>query len=358
MKKSSKILAMGWAILALLTAGFYFVRQYKTIADWIITYLSAPLREATGAVVNCFPFSVAEVLYTIIIVGALLFLAKTVKKVKQSDQKGKTLFLRMAALLMIPVMIFSGYNWLWALGYYGTSFAEKSGLSNEGVTVEDLTKVTEYFAEQASLRSVQMARDAEGHFIEADFWKDYEGLYDNFEQEFPFLETKELRPKPMFYSKFMSLLGFTGFYFPFTGEANVNVDFPAALQPETISHELAHQRRVASEAEANFVGIAAAVASEKPVYQYSAYLSGLTHLSNALYKADREAWYAISEILPKEVFIDWNDNDLYWEQFESPVETVATGVYDSYLKHNDQELGMKSYGACVDLLVEYYKDKI
>ena len=40
------------------------------------------------------------------------------------------------------------------------------------------------------------------------------------------------------------------------------------------------------------------------------------------------------------------------------METVATTVYDSYLKHNDQELGIKSYGACVDLLVEYYKNKI
>ncbi len=311
-----------------------------------------------GAVFNCVPFSVAEVLYTVIIVGALLFLTKTVKAVKQSDEKGKTLFLRMAALLMVPVVIFSGYNWLWALGYYGTTFAEQSGLTNSGISVEELTAVTEYFAKQASAYSVQVQRDAEGHFTEEDFWQDHEGLYDNFEQEFPFLKTKELRPKPMFYSKLMSLLGFTGFYFPFTGEANVNTDFPAALQPETISHELAHQRRVASESEANFVGIAAAIASEKPVYQYSAYLSGLTHLSNALYTVDREAWYAISETLSQEVRIDWNDNSLYWKQFESPVETVATGVYDSYLKHNDQELGIKSYGACVDLLVEYYKDKI
>lgn len=224
--------------------------------------------------------------------------------------------------------------------------------------MEDLTAVTEYFAKQASAYSVQMQRDEEGHFIAEDFWKDYEGLYDNLEAEFPFLQTNELRPKPMFYSKLMSLLGFTGFYFPFTGEANVNSDFPKALQPETISHELAHQRRVASESEANFVGIAAAIASQKPVYQYSAYLSGLTHLSNALYKADREAWYAISETLAVEVRIDWNDNSSYWEKFESPVESVATSVYDSYLKHNDQELGIQSYGACVDLLVEYYKDKI
>ena len=91
---------------------------------------------------------------------------------------------------------------------------------------------------------------------------------------------------------------------------------------------------------------------------YSGYLSGLTHLSNAIYKVDRNLWKDIVMQLPQEILIDWQDNSEYWAQFESPVETVATAVYDNYLKHNDQELGIKSYGACVDLLVTYYREKI
>ncbi len=358
MNRSHKILAAFWLFLAILSGGFYLLRPNKSAVDWVISHISAPLRESMGALSNLLPFSMAEVFYTAIILAAMFFIVKMIQAVRKSQLKWKTLGIRLAALALIPAYIITGYNWLWALGYYGTTFAERSGLKNQGVSVEDLTKVTAYFAEQASALSVKMERDGEGHFIERGFWQDYEGLYDNLEAEFPFLATRPLRPKPMLYSKFMSLIGFTGFYFPFTGEANVNTDFPPALQPETISHELAHQRRVASEAEANFVGIAAAISSDKPVYQYSAYLSGLTHLSNALYKADREAWAAISETLAPEIRIDWNDNSRYWAQFESPVETVATTVYDSYLKHNDQELGIKSYGACVDLLVEYYKNKI
>ena len=358
MNRSHKILAAFWLFLAILSGGFYLLRPNKSAVDWVISHISAPLRESIGALSDLLPFSMAEVFYTAIILTAIILIVKMIQAVRKSQHKWKTLGIRLAALMLIPAFIITGYNWLWALGYYGTTFAERSGLKNQGVSVEDLTKVTAYFAEQASDLSVKMERDGEGHFIERGFWQDYEGLYDNLEAEFPFLKTKALRPKPMLYSKFMSLIGFTGFYFPFTGEANVNTDFPPALQPETISHELAHQRRVASEAEANFVGIAAAISSDKPVYQYSAYLSGLTHLSNALYKADREAWAAISETLAPEIRIDWNDNSRYWAQFESPVETVATTVYDSYLKHNDQELGIKSYGACVDLLVEYYKNKI
>ena len=55
--------------------------------------------------------------------------------------------------------------------------------------------------------------------------------------------------------------------------------------------------------------------------------------------------------------MDWNDNNVYWQELESPVEQAAEQAYDSFLKGNGQELGMRSYGACVDLLVTYYLDE-
>ena len=42
----------------------------------------------------------------------------------------------------------------------------------------------------------------------------------------------------------------------------------------------------------------------------------------------------------------------------SPLEDAAEDVYDSFLKSNDQDLGIRSYGACVDLLVNYFGEKL
>ena len=181
-------------------------------------------------------------------------------------------------------------------------------------------------------------------------------IYENLTQEFPCLELKHpTRAKPIFFSRLQSILGFTGVYFPFTGEANVNVDAPSCLLPATIAHEMAHQRMVAAEQEANFVGIAASVTSRDPVYVYSGYLMGLIQLCNALYPVDPEGWSAIVEqYFTPELAADWNDNNAYWAELSSPVEDAAEQVYDSFLKGNDQKLGMRSYGACVDLLVTYF----
>ena len=112
---------------------------------------------------------------------------------------------------------------------------------------------------------------------------------------------------------------------------------------------------VSSELEANFVGIAASTACDDVVFQYSGYLMGLINLCNALYSVSPETWYDISKrTFTPELAIDWQDNNAYWEALESPVENVAGDMYDSFLKGNNQELGIRSYGACVDLLVNYY----
>ena len=78
----------------------------------------------------------------------------------------------------------------------------------------------------------------------------------------------------MRFSRVMSAMGFTGFYFPFTGECNVNVDFPAATLPTTVAHELSHRRGIASEQECNFLAVLACLRCGDAAYRYAGALSG------------------------------------------------------------------------------------
>ena len=89
-------------------------------------------------------------------------------------------------------------------------------------------------------------------------------------------------------------------------------------------------------------------------YGYSACLLAYIHLGNALYSADYARWEPIYESLSREVRLDMALNNAYWQQFETPVQTVSNTVHEGLLQSYDQELGLKSYGACVDLLVCYY----
>ena len=92
-------------------------------------------------------------------------------------------------------------------------------------------------------------------------------------------------------------------------------------------------------------------------YCYSACMLAYTHLGNALYSADYDAWKSIYLTLNEDVRRDFAANREYWAQFETPVQKVSNTVYEGFLHSYDQTMGLKSYGACVDLLVNYYYEQ-
>lgn len=361
MKTTEKI-KLNWALLTaiLLPAGlcalFSLLKRDTQRMDLWVFGVMGPLEQALGRFWSLFPFSVAEVLTALALAGSVLWLVRALVLLLHRGQR-RCFLRRMAALAAVWLWVLAGFNWLWNASYYASTFSQRSGLTIQTYSVEELRDVTRYFAHNAARLSDQIARDKNGHFQAAlpDCFKRAPQVYQNLTSEFPCLSMASVEVKPLLCSRLQSILGFTGIYFPFTGEANVNVDAPACLIPATIAHEMAHQRMIASELEANFVGIAACTTSDDTVFQYSGYLMGLIQLCNALYSVDPHGWYDIAEeYFTPELFTDWNDNNAYWASFDSTLEEVAERTYDQFLKSNDQELGMRSYGACVDLLVAYY----
>jgi hypothetical protein len=247
--------------------------------------------------------------------------------------------------------------WLWNTNYYSTPFYADSDIENRGVLTVDLAAATAYFAQGANKMSDSVMRDSDGHFVETldDIFAGSANVYAGFERDFPALRTGYTRPKRMLYSVPLSRLGFTGIYFALTGEANINTDAPRALLPATVAHELAHSRGVGAEEEANFAGIASSVTSGIPLYEYSGYLMGLVYLSNALYMADRDMYTELTGSYNDNLRRDLTDNYEYWAKMEndSHVTDAVNVMYDGFLKSNGQELGIKSYGACVNLLVSW-----
>jgi hypothetical protein len=244
--------------------------------------------------------------------------------------------------------------------YYGDDFIAQSGLKNEPISVEQLERVTAYFADLSSEYSVRVSRDENGVYAgdRGAILDRSPALYRAVEADFPCLKGPALRAKGVMCSRVMSYLDFTGFFFPFTAEANVNLDFPSPLFASTVAHELAHQRGVAKEQEANFVAVLACLEDGDADYVYSAALLAYTHLGNALRRADPEAWARVYGRLNEAVLADFAAGREYWQKFETPVQSVSNTVYEGFLHSYNQDLGLKSYGACVDLLVNYYDPRI
>lgn len=220
-----------------------------------------------------------------------------------------------------------------------------------------LERVTVYFTEELSAAADGVPRDENGvcrldrKAVLDGAGSAYDGLYD----EFPFLRMETGGVKPFGCSSVLSVLRFTGFYFPFTGEANVNMDSPSAYLPATVCHEMAHQRGIISEQECNFVGILAGhpAAAIRPT-------------------ATRGGWRAMC-ICPTRctalIRSGALPSGIRCRRRCGPTcgRTAPTGrgsggrcrrrrrpVYDVFLKTNGDANGVRSYGMVTDLLVTYF----
>ena len=300
-------------------------------------------------------FSAAEVLIWGFILFLLAALVWRLVRLLRGDCR-RNLY----RLVMLPIsaalFVYTGYSALWGTYYYADDFLATGGFESREISVDELETVTRYFAARLNELGDEVQRDEQGFYTlnRREILDRSREIYNNTELLHPRLSGPAVSAKAIASSHWLSYLDFTGFFFPFTGEACVNTDFPVSLFPSTVAHELAHQRGVAREQDANFVAVLSGLESGDLDYGYSACLLAYIHLGNALYSADYARWEPVYKSLSEGVRLDIALNNAYWRQFETPVQTVSNTVHEGLLQSYDQQLGLKSYGACVDLLVCHY----
>lgn len=337
-------------------AAYFLLRENRAVMNFLCKALVRPWHAFAGRLFSAVPFSVTEwVILSLATFGVVLLVLLIVRLIRRRWAKA---YRTGMTILSVSAAMFALFCLWWGVLYYSDSFTEQAGLERRDISVQELETVTRYFAEQASSAGERVERGEDGVFRadKSDIFRRSADIYGGAEQIFPCLAAPAVRAKPVLLSRLLSYIRYTGFFFPYTAEANLNADSPACLLPSTIAHELAHLRGVAREDEANFCAVVACLESGDEDYRYSGALLAYIYLGNALYSADYDAWREVYSTLSENVRADLRANNDYWARFETPAADVSEKVYESFLQTYGDDRGMQSYGACVDLLTVYYLD--
>lgn len=324
----------------------------KLYSEGIYQPIGSMLSKATGIV----PFSVAEVI--IILVPAALIIYTVITLVKTISRHGVNFMPLLEYIINILMIVSIGFFLflsVWGLNYYRMPFADIAGLEIKEASVAELESLCNTLIERANVLRSSVSTDEAGnmnipensHEILKNCYKGYEVIV----YSYPELAGRYGDPKPVLFSRLMNYTGICGIYFPFTGEANVNISVPDSTLPSTASHEMAHQRGFSREDEANYISYLACTAHPDVNFKYSGVLLALTNSMNALYKSDYSAFVRLSENYSEGIRHDLAEINEFWEQYEGPVERTSDKINDKYLKANNQKDGVKSYGRMVDLLI-------
>lgn len=312
------------------------------------------LSKACNFITSLVPFSLAEWMVVIFFTSLLAFQILSVVKIIRS--KGRRGFLagKLGINLLCTVsVVFFLYTVTCGINYSRLTFAQVSGLDVRPSSADELEALCAELAFSVS----ELRPQVEGFPDSYATAQEAKRTFDQLEADYPTLKSGYGQPKPVLASRLMSWCDITGIFFPFTFEANVNVDIPAYNIPLTMCHELTHLRGYMREDEANFIAYLACRQSGNADFRYSGDMLAFVYANNALYSVDPERGNQVYSTLSQEVQQDFAENSLYWKQFEGPVAEVASAVNDTYLKSNRQTDGVKSYGRVVDLLLADYRQR-
>jgi len=163
--------------------------------------------------------------------------------------------------------------------------------------------------------------------------------------------------KTPIFTGFYEWLGIAGFYFPYTGEANVRSGIPAIDYPKILAHEISHQRGVTQESEANFWGFMAAVHSDDPLARYSAFRFANRQMVFELSRVDMNTALNMSRRRLPGVQRDIEFARTYWRQFEGPGTQIGSSMNNAFLRTNRVEGGVRSYSMSSRLFLSYARSR-
>lgn len=325
-------------------------------ADFVNQHVSAPVRAALAHLTNWLPISFAEFLLLML---PVIFVALVIFGMKRYSNSWKDVFIFCGAILSALAIALSTFFIGFAPAYRGMSLDKKLGIERRDVSAEELYETSLILIEKIREEQPKVVFGNDGFSVmpysinemNSKLLKAYDKICDKYD----FVQRLESRIKPVMLSEPMSYTHITGVYTFFTGEANLNVNFPDYTLPYTAAHELAHQRGIAREDEANFLAFLVCIESYDPYIRYSAYLNLYEYVTSALYSANRELYIEASTKLPYLVVEEQRAYSAFFEKYrESVASNISETVNNTFLIMHGTE-GVKSYGMVVDLAVAYYR---
>ena len=305
------------------------------------------------------PISIGDILYGLfggyILLKVMEGIITLVKKkvTRQSFIQGFIRkFLKLLAILLVVYILF---NALWGINYNRRGIAYQLNLKLEKYSHDELKKLDSVLVERVNAAKQYLLLRKKDYPSNGQLFKEVQESYHSVALAYPFLQYPAASIKPSLWGWLGNYLGFTGYYDPFTGEAQLNTTMPKFLLPYTACHEVAHQLGYAKEMEANFVGYLSAVASPDTLFHYSAYLDLFIYSNRNLYYSDSSA----AKYFAKQLIPAVNSDLQEWREFNrkhrNPVEPLIRWVYGKFLEQNEQPQGELSYDEVTGFLIAYYK---
>jgi len=301
------------------------------------------------------PFSLGDIFYFFAACFIVWKIIKNAKELFKRKLTKKIALQKILKLLKVLAYVYIIFYLFWGINYGRKGIAYQLQLTDISYDSSDLLALQNLLLQKVNATKSALVLNDEKYPSTKDLIREAKKSYDEAHKVFPFISYNHLSVKSSMYGTPGDYLGFTGYYNPFTGEAQINTTVPQMLRPYIATHEMAHQLGYAKENEANFVGYLAAVNSRDTLFHYSTYLDLFLYTNREVFYFDSVASKNAMKQLIIPVRQDLKELREFNLNHQGMLEPLITWMYGNYLKLNNQPKGLHSYNEVVGMLIAYYK---
>lgn len=340
---------IGWLILAVLVSWL----PGWLGADWIERYYSEGvyiyIRLAQDALSWIAPFPLIYILLLLITISVLLSLFRLYRKVGSVSAKIFSLALNAAGFIAAFIFFF---QILWGWNYARVPVAEKMGLNIKPFPPDELE--ADFFQVTDSLLALRARlHNQDSLALDATWLPDELGkrLRKNLKatlEEHAYNNQGQVRVRAVRPEGVLLRFGTAGIYLPWVGEGHYDSGLHPIQIPYVMAHEMAHGYGFGDEGVCNFWAYLTCLRSSNDFVRYSGTLGYWRYLASEYRRQAPEAYKeAYHTYLTSSIRADLRAIYENSERFPDLMPRVRDFAYDTYLKAQGVEDGLKSYSQVI-----------
>ncbi len=318
------------------------IKQFPDASEmWMLTVAKA-LCITTSALNKYIPFSITEIIFFLCIIYAIFILVSFI--VRLASKKKTNIIAHLLNAGLIASIIFTSFIATAGVGYSrGQVDIPQYG---EDVDYTKYKQIVYSFLDDYNYCASMLDFDEDtgeviNPYSHAQMNVLIEKEYSKLDSDYFFSLTSYT--KPMMSSFLYREFQITGLTLMPFGEANYDYMIPNSEIPFTIAHELAHQKGVSREEDAQLTALYITLNSDIPYIRYSGYVYSLSSLLILLnFIGDSNAYSAALQYINGDARKDSYYNTRYWSE-HNLLANFSRWWNNLFLKFNGQSNGIQSY---------------